>query len=277
MLFYSLFINRKTAEKIMPQIDENGFMTGRALPLVELENADIYNDGNLILQGVNLKVKRGEFVYLIGKVGSGKSSIIRTLTAELPLISGDGRVGDFDLRTIRKNQIPFLRRKLGVVFQDFQLLMDQTVMDNLMFVLRSTEWDDEQKMQDRCNEVLKIVGMETKAHKMPHQLSGGEQQRVAIARAILNSPSVILADEPTGNLDAETANGIMDALFRIHSQYSPAILMITHNRSLIDRYPARIMLCANGVCTEMTNNDAEQDKLKGVTDDMPDDYETEDN
>ncbi|HPT06471.1 MAG TPA: ATP-binding cassette domain-containing protein, partial [Candidatus Egerieousia sp.] len=223
------------------------------------------------------KVKRGEFVYLIGKVGSGKSSIIRTLTAELPLISGDGRVGDFDLRTIRKNQIPFLRRKLGVVFQDFQLLMDQTVMDNLMFVLRSTEWDDEQKMQDRCNEVLKIVGMETKAHKMPHQLSGGEQQRVAIARAILNSPSVILADEPTGNLDAETANGIMDALFRIHSQYSPAILMITHNRSLIDRYPARIMLCANGVCTEMTNNDAEQDKLKGVTDDMPDDYETEDN
>jgi cell division transport system ATP-binding protein len=261
----------------MPQIDENGFMTGRALPLIELENADIYNDGNLILQGVNLKVKRGEFVYLIGKVGSGKSSIIRTLTAELPLISGDGRVGDFDLRTIRKNQIPFLRRKLGVVFQDFQLLMDQTVLENLMFVLRSTEWDDEQKMQDRCNEVLKIVGMETKAHKMPHQLSGGEQQRVAIARAILNSPSVILADEPTGNLDAETANGIMDALFRIHGQYSPAILMITHNRSIIDRYPARIMLCANGVCTEMTNNDAEQDKLKEVTDDMPDDYETEDN
>ena len=261
----------------MPQIGENCFMTGRALPLIELENADIYNDGNLILQGVNLKVKRGEFVYLIGKVGSGKSSIIRTLTAELPLINGEGRVGDFDLKTIRKNQIPFLRRKLGVVFQDFQLLMDQTVMENLMFVLRSTEWDDEQKMQDRCNEVLKIVGMETKAHKMPHQLSGGEQQRVAIARAILNSPSVILADEPTGNLDAETANGIMDALFRIHNQYSPAILMITHNRSIIDRYPARIMLCANGACTEMTNNDTEQDKLKEVVDDMPEDYETDNN
>ena len=261
----------------MPQIGENGFMTGHALPLIKLENADIYNDGNLILQGVNLKVKRGEFVYLIGKVGSGKSSIIRTLTAELPLINGEGRVGDFDLKTIRKNQIPFLRRKLGVVFQDFQLLMDQTVMENLMFVLRSTEWDDEQKMQDRCNEVLKIVGMETKAHKMPHQLSGGEQQRVAIARAILNSPSVILADEPTGNLDAETANGIMDALFRIHNQYSPAILMITHNRSIIDRYPARIMLCANGACTEMTNNDTEQDKLKEVVDDMPEDYETDNN
>ena len=150
-------------------------------------------------------------------------------------------------------------------------------MDNLMFLLRSTDWDDEQKMQDRCNEVLKIVGMETKAHKMPHQLSGGEQQRIAIARAILNSPSVILADEPTGNLDAETASGIMNALFRIHSQYSPAILMITHNRSILERYPARVMLCANGVCTEMTNNDSEQDKLKEVTDDMPDDYETEDN
>ncbi|MCI1720644.1 MAG: ATP-binding cassette domain-containing protein [Bacteroidales bacterium] len=254
---------------------ELGFKTGIALPLIELENADIYNDGNLILSGVNLKVKRGEFVYLVGKVGSGKSSIIRTLTAELPLISGEGRVGDFDLKTIRKNQIPYLRRNLGVVFQDFQLLMDQTVMENLMFVLRSTEWDDLQKMQERCMEVLKVVGMENKAHKMPHQLSGGEQQRVAIARAILNSPSVILADEPTGNLDAETAAGIMDALLRIHKQYSPAVLMITHNRSIIDRYPARIMMCANGVCTELTNNGVEQDKLKEVADDMPDDYETE--
>lgn len=257
----------------MPQMGELGFKTGHALPLIELDNADIYNDGNLILSGVNLKVKRGEFVYLIGKVGSGKSSIIRTLTAELPLVAGEGRVGDFDLRTIRKKQVPYLRRNLGVVFQDFQLLMDQTIMDNLMFVLRSTEWDDAQKMRERCTEVLKVVGMESKAHKMPHQLSGGEQQRVAIARAILNSPSVILADEPTGNLDAETANGIMDALFRIHQQYSPAVLMVTHNRSLIERYPARIMMCASGACTELTKDSAEQDKLQEVTDDIPDDFE----
>lgn len=270
----------KIAEKIMPHTSEKGFLTGRSLPLIELEGADILNDGNLILSGVNLKVRRGDFIYLVGRVGSGKSSIIKTLTAELPLMKGEGRVGDYNLKTIKKKQIPFLRRNIGVVFQDFQLIMDQTVTENLMFVLRSTGWTAPAEMERKCAEVLKLVGMQTKAHKLPHQLSGGEQQRIAIARALLNSPDIILADEPTGNLDSETAEVIMDLLMQIHKQYSPAILMVTHNRALIEKYPEKVFICSNGECRELktannVDNDSDEDELRGLTEDMPDDFEDE--
>ncbi|MBR4805184.1 MAG: ATP-binding cassette domain-containing protein [Bacteroidales bacterium] len=237
----------------MPQNRENGFITASALPLVELQGADIKNEGNLILSDVSFTVKSGELLYIVGRVGSGKSSIIKTLTAELPAEGKVVRVGDYDLTRIRKKQIPFLRRNLGVVFQDFQLLTDRNVMENLMFVLRSTGWKDETKMEFRCNQVLDMVGLKTKAHKMPHQLSGGEQQRVAIARALLNSPSVILADEPTGNLDAETAEGIMNLLMKIHHDYKPAIIIVTHNRTILDKFPGRVLLCSQGNCKEVTD------------------------
>ncbi|MBR5398168.1 MAG: ATP-binding cassette domain-containing protein [Bacteroidales bacterium] len=237
----------------MPQNRENGFITASALPLVELQAADIKNEGNLILSDVSFTVKSGELLYIVGRVGSGKSSIIKTLTAELPAEGKVVRVGDYDLTRIRKKQIPFLRRNLGVVFQDFQLLTDRNVMENLMFVLRSTGWKDETKMEFRCNQVLDMVGLKTKAHKMPHQLSGGEQQRVAIARALLNSPSVILADEPTGNLDAETAEGIMNLLMKIHHDYKPAIIIVTHNRTILDKFPGRVLLCSQGICKEVTD------------------------
>ncbi|MBP5692342.1 MAG: ATP-binding cassette domain-containing protein [Bacteroidales bacterium] len=253
----------------MPQTQGNGFVTSNALPLVQLDGVDIVNEDNLILSDVSFKVSRGDLVYLVGKVGSGKSSILKTLNAELPVAKGKARVGDYDLSTIKKSQIPFLRRNLGVVFQDFQLLTDRTVEDNLMFVLKATGWNDERKMRERCTQVLDMVGLETKAHKMPHQLSGGEQQRVAIARALLNNPDVILADEPTGNLDAETADGIMALMMKIHHQYKPAIIIVTHNRTIIDRYPGRVLLCKDGICREVTEevNLAQSSELK---DDMPD-------
>ena len=250
----------------MPQTQGNGFVTSNALPLVQLEGVDIVNDGNLILSDVSFKVSRGDLVYLVGKVGSGKSSILKTLDAELPVTKGKARVGDYDLSTIKNRQIPFLRRNLGVVFQDFQLLTDRTVEDNLMFVLNATGWNDDKKMRDRCSQVLDMVDLKTKAHKMPHQLSGGEQQRVAIARALLNNPDVILADEPTGNLDAETADGIMTLMMKIHHQYKPAIIIVTHNRTIIDRYPGRVLLCSEGRLKEVT----EEVSPNGASEDMPD-------
>ena len=237
----------------MPQNQGNGFVTSNALPLVQLEGVDIVNEDNLILTDVSFKVSRGELVYLVGKVGSGKSSILKTLDAELPVKKGKARVGDYDLKTIKSRQIPLLRRNLGVVFQDFQLLSDRTVEDNLMFVLNATGWEDQKKMQERCSQVLDMVDLKTKAHKMPHQLSGGEQQRVAIARALLNNPDVVLADEPTGNLDAETADGIMTLMMKIHHQYKPAIIIVTHNRTIIDRYPGRVLLCSEGRLREVTD------------------------
>lgn len=237
----------------MPQNQGNGFVTSNALPLVQLEGVDIVNEDNLILTDVSFKVSRGELVYLVGKVGSGKSSILKTLDAELPVKKGKARVGDYDLKTIKSRQIPLLRRNLGVVFQDFQLLSDRTVEDNLMFVLNATGWEDQKNMQERCSQVLDMVDLKTKAHKMPHQLSGGEQQRVAIARALLNNPDVVLADEPTGNLDAETADGIMTLMMKIHHQYKPAIIIVTHNRTIIDRYPGRVLLCSEGRLREVTD------------------------
>ncbi len=234
----------------MPDIMEQELMNGE-LPLVKLEGVDIMNDDNLILSNVDITINKGEFVYLLGKVGSGKSSIIKTLIAELPLKKGKAVVADFDLWKIKKRKIPFLRRKLGVVFQDFQLLMDRSVEDNLLFVLEATGWKKRPQMVARAMEVLDMVGLKTKAHKMPHQLSGGEQQRVAIARALLNNPSVILADEPTGNLDDETATEIMNLFTGIHAEQQPAVLMVTHNRELYKRYPGRVLICENGGVREM--------------------------
>ncbi|MBQ6310424.1 MAG: ATP-binding cassette domain-containing protein [Bacteroidales bacterium] len=251
----------------MPQNQGNGFVTSNALPLVQLEGVDIVNEDNLILTDVSFKVSRGELVYLVGKVGSGKSSILKTLDAELPVKKGKARVGDYDLKTIKNRQIPLLRRNLGVVFQDFQLLSDRTVEDNLMFVLNATGWEDQKKMQERCSQVLDMVDLKTKAHKMPHQLSGGEQQRVAIARALLNNPDVVLADEPTGNLDAETADGIMTLMMKIHHQYKPAIIIVTHNRTIIDRYPGRVLLCSEGRLREVTD-ELSSSKIDAA-DDMP--------
>lgn len=221
------------------------------VPMVVMEGVDIMNDENLILSDVNITINKGEFVYLLGKVGSGKSSIIKTLIAELPLTKGNATIADFNLWKIKTRKIPFLRRKLGVVFQDFQLLMDRSVEDNLLFVLEATGWKNRGEMVARSNEVLSMVGLQTKAHKMPHQLSGGEQQRVAIARALLNNPQVILADEPTGNLDEETASDIMNLFMKIHAEYQPAVLMVTHNRELYKRYPGRVLICDNGGVREM--------------------------
>lgn len=252
----------------MPQTLSKGFITADALSLIKLEGADIVNDGNLVLSDVSFEVGRGELVYLVGKVGSGKSSILKTLNAELPVTKGKVRVGDFNLSRIRRSQIPFLRRNLGVVFQDFQLLSDRSVEDNLLFVLKATGWDDTRKMKERCKQVLGMVDLETKAHKMPHQLSGGEQQRVAIARALLNNPDVVLADEPTGNLDSETADGIMALMMRIHHDYKPAIIIVTHNRTIIDRYPGRILLCKDGRCQEVTDQ-VDVTRAEEVSDDMP--------
>ncbi len=221
------------------------------LTLIELEGVDIVNDGNLVLENVNLTVKEGELVYLVGKVGSGKSSIIKSIIAEIPIKKGVAMIGEFNLRKLKRKHIPYLRREIGVVFQDFQLLMDRSVEENLLFVLEATGWKKRSEMLARCKEVLDMVGMTTKAHKMPHQLSGGEQQRVVIARAFLNNPPIILADEPTGNLDPETTSEIMDLFMKIHREQKPALVMVTHNRELVKRYPGRVMVCENGTLAEL--------------------------
>ncbi len=218
--------------------------------LIKFRDADIINGETTVIYGLDLTVNAGDFVYIVGKVGTGKTSIIRTMIAENPLGKGEGEVCGYDLRTIRERDIPFLRRKLGVIFQDFQLLMDRSVYDNLRFVLEATDWKGEAEMDTRIKEVLEAVGMSRKAHKMPHQLSGGEQQRIAIARAILNRPEVILADEPTGNLDVETAEGIMQLLKRLNEENGTAVVMVTHNLQLCERYPGRVLVCGNEECLE---------------------------
>ncbi len=220
------------------------------MALVRFHDADIINGEETVIYSLNMEVGEGDLVYILGKVGSGKTSIIRTMTAENKLSAGEGEVCGYDLRTLRSRDIPYLRRKLGVVFQDFQLLMDRSVHDNLEFVLRATGWKEAARIDKRIEEVLKSVGMETKSHKMPHQLSGGEQQRIAIARSILNSPSLILADEPTGNLDDETATGILELLRRINKEDGTAIVMVTHNRSIVERYPGRVFICKDESCAE---------------------------
>lgn len=220
-------------------------------PIISFRKADIINGESTVIFGLDLDVMPGDFVYIVGKVGTGKTSIIRTVIAENPLLTGSGKVCGYDLKGIKSKDIPMLRRKIGVVFQDFQLLMDRSVEKNLEFVLRATGWDDKKKIDDRINAALGAVGMKTKLHKMPHQLSGGEQQRIAIARALLNAPKVIVADEPTGNLDSETAEGIMQLLSTINKSGIP-VVMVTHNRDICKRYPGRVIECANESAREIS-------------------------
>jgi cell division transport system ATP-binding protein len=214
-------------------------------PIIKLENVNIYQQKNLILNNVSLSLNKGEFFYLIGKTGSGKSSLLKVLYGEIKITQGYAKIAGFDLINLKLKQTPFLRRKLGIVFQDFQLLSDRTVKDNLLFVLKATGWEDQNKINERMNEVLNHVGLGTKGFKMPHELSGGEQQRLVIARALLNHPEVILADEPSGNLDPETTGEIMNLLFDI-SKGGTSVLMATHNYSLFEKYPARIFKCEHG-------------------------------
>jgi cell division transport system ATP-binding protein len=213
--------------------------------IIELNHASIFQKSNLVLAEVNIKINKGEFVYLIGKTGSGKSSILRTLYADLKLNEGDGMIAKYDLRNIKTKDIPFLRRKLGIVFQDFQLLSDRSIHDNLLFVLKATGWKNKSEMELRIKDVLSKVGLNTKDFKFPHELSGGEQQRVSIARALLNNPDVILADEPTGNLDPETSEGIMNLLFDI-CKSGTTIVMASHDYALFNKFPSRTIKCENG-------------------------------
>ncbi|WP_407521488.1 ATP-binding cassette domain-containing protein [Lacibacter sp. MH-610] len=214
--------------------------------IVHIANANIYQSGNLILNNVNLNVDQGEFVYLVGKTGTGKSSLLKTLYGELPLTQGEGTVNGFNLRDMDWKKVPFLRRSLGVVFQDFQLLTDRTVHENLRFVLKATGWKDENLMEEKINDVLDKVGLKSKGFKMPFEMSGGEQQRVDIARALLNSPKLILADEPTGNLDPETSDEIMNLLFQVSKDYNTAVVMATHDFMVIKKFPARLVKTEGG-------------------------------
>ena len=212
--------------------------------LLQLENIEIRREENRVLHDASFTLHNGEFVYVIGKVGSGKSSLLKSLYCEIPIQEGNARLMDYDLRTIKRKHIPFLRRKLGIVFQDFQLLTDRSVWKNLEFVLRATGWKKQAEIKSRIEEVLRQVGMPDKGYKMPHELSGGEQQRVAIARALLNHPRLILADEPTGNLDPETSGQIVQLLHDI-CQQGTAVIMTTHNYTLVHNYPARVVKCEN--------------------------------
>lgn len=213
--------------------------------IIKIENANIYQKENLVLSDLNLAICKGEFVYLVGKTGSGKSSLLKTLYADLPFKEGEIKIVDFDLKKIKQKQVPKLRRELGIVFQDFQLLSDRSVNDNLNFVMKATGWKKKDKMEEQRENVLEKVGLKTKGFKMPHQLSGGEQQRVAIARALINDPAVILADEPTGNLDPETSQGIIQLLMDI-SKNGKTVLMATHDVLLFEKFPSRIIKCEGG-------------------------------
>ncbi|WP_435137759.1 cell division ATP-binding protein FtsE [Formosa sp. A9] len=211
-------------------------------PVLELKDASIFQGSSLVLSNVNVEINKGDFVYLIGKTGTGKSSFMKTLYGDLPLTQGQGSIVDFDLRKLKEKDIPFLRRKLGVVFQDFKLLIDRNINENLLFVLKATGWKDKKEMQTRIEEVLDKVGMKTKGFKFPHELSGGEQQRVAIARALLNDPELILADEPTGNLDPQTSIEVMKVLQDINKNGN-TILMATHDYALLLKYPSKTLKC----------------------------------
>jgi len=214
--------------------------------VVSLSRVNIYQGNNLVLQDVNFNIDKGEFVYLVGKTGSGKSSLLKTLYGELPLTEGSGIVAGFDLTGMDWKKVPFLRRNLGVVFQEFQLLTDRNVQDNLKFVLRATGWTDNVLMEEKINDVLDKVGLKSKGFKMPFEMSGGEQQRVDIARALLNSPKLILADEPTGNLDPETSDEIMQLLLQIAKDYGTSILMATHDFIVVNKYPSRMLKTERG-------------------------------
>jgi cell division transport system ATP-binding protein len=218
--------------------------------IVSLENVTIYQEKNMVLNNVNLTVNRGDFIYMIGKTGSGKSSLMKTLYADLPLTEGTGRIVDFDLKGLKEKNIPYLRRKIGIIFQDFKLLPDRTVHENLSFVLKATGWRVKEDMQVKIDEVLDKVGMKSKAFKMPHQLSGGEQQRIAIARALLNDPDLILADEPTGNLDPFTSVEVMEVLKKINEN-GKTILMATHDYAIIMKFPNKTIKVEDGSLFEV--------------------------
>lgn len=218
--------------------------------ILALHNATIYQEGNKILSDVNIDVKHGEFLYIIGKTGTGKSSLMKTLYADLPLTTGEGTIVDFQLNGLKDNDIPFLRRKIGIVFQDFKLLPDRSIKANLEFVLKATGWENTSDMQDKIDEVLDKVGLKHLQNKMPHQLSGGEQQRVAIARALLNDPELILADEPTGNLDPQTSVEVMEVLRKIN-QNGKTIVMATHDYALLMKYPSKTLKCEDGAIFEV--------------------------
>lgn len=219
-------------------------------PVLHLKHANIYQENNLVLSDVNLEVQQGEFIYIIGKTGSGKSSLMKTVYADLPLSEGEGNVVDFDLAHLKEKEIPFLRRKIGIVFQDFKLLPDRSVYDNMLFVLKATGWENKAEMDEKINEVLEKVGMNNLKKKMPHQLSGGEQQRVAIARALLNDPDLILADEPTGNLDPQTSVEVLSLLKKIN-QNGKTVIMATHDYALLMKSPSKTLKCEDGTVFEV--------------------------
>jgi len=221
--------------------------------VINIKNAKIYQQQELILSDINFELNENEIVYLIGKTGSGKSSLLRTLFGELSLKIGEGRVAGFDLPTLKKRDIPMLRRKIGIVFQDFQLLMDRTVVRNLYFVMQATGWKDKELMQKRAADVLRMVGIADKANQMPHTLSGGEQQRVAIARALVNKPELILADEPTGNLDPETSEEIMRLLIAVAKEEKSSVIMATHDMSMVEKFPGRVLRVENAGLKEVNN------------------------
>jgi len=247
MLIINSFINLRNKENSMQE----------TLPLdviIELRNCNIWQQDHLVLSGVNFSVKKGDFMYLVGRVGSGKTSLIKTINAQLPLKEGEGLVAGYDLSTLKSRDIPFLRRKLGIVFQDFQLLTDRSVNANLEFVLKATGWNNKSEIETRTGEVLEKVGLGLKGYKMPHQLSGGEQQRVVIGRALLNDPDIILADEPTGNLDPETSEGIVKLLREI-SGTGRAVVIATHNYTMLKKFPARTVKCDNGRLYEVRDDE----------------------
>lgn len=219
--------------------------------LIEYKHVDIYQEVQEVLADVTFSIDEGEFVYIIGKVGSGKSSLIKTLYGELPIHSGEATVMEYDMMTLKRKHLPNLRKKLGVIFQDFQLLTDRTVDANLRFVLKATGWKDKTEINNRIEEVLELVGMSTKGYKLPSELSGGEQQRIAIARSILNYPKLILADEPTGNLDSDTSRQITELLQKIVHEQGATVVMITHNLNLLDMFPGRVFVCRNKAFKEI--------------------------
>ena len=223
-------------------------------PIVSIKNVNIYQSASLILENVSFEVNKGEFVYLVGKTGTGKSSLLKTLYGELTLTEGNGTVVGFDLRQMNWKKVPYLRRNLGVIFQDFHLLTDRNVHENLKFVLKATGWTDERIIEEKINDVLDKVGLKSKGFKMPFEMSGGEQQRVDIARALLNSPKLILADEPTGNLDPETSDEIMQLLIQIAKDYGTAVIMATHDFIVINRYPSRMLKTELGKVIDSANN-----------------------